>query len=187
MAKLSAQQEAVQIYLDIWKQMHDVESARSNLEHKRVILEKEISSIDERVSRLKASRPGLLEQVLAGSQPKSALTNQEVESDRLQAERKSKSDLVELIGKQLEQKNHSRADLNGKVARARKQLFAAIEQDLLHQMPTGCLEYLTKLHAVAGVNGRSVLTIIEDLLLQKLHNDWEKKRKRILTEYGIVE
>jgi hypothetical protein len=176
---------AIEPYQKALDSMKDLDVSMSNLRDKKSLLEKDMLSIDDRLATLDRERPMLLESVLAGAQPEAILTEQELEATRLKSERKSKVDLVELIEAQIQNKAAARTNINARLEPMRRGIFAVIQADLVATMPDGLMSYITKLGAVAPMNHQTWISILQGLMPERKHDDWEKERNRILADYVI--
>ncbi|HBP90931.1 MAG TPA: hypothetical protein PKK23_15780 [Nitrospirales bacterium] len=165
--------------------LRTLDETLTNFRHKKNILEQEIVALGEGLDALEQSRPQLLESVLAGTQPESTLTEQELEAARLKAELISKKDLLTLVETQIQAKAQSRVNLVAQAERLMGPIYRAIEQDLMAQWPPDFLPYFIRLEVVARMNSRRGLSILEDMMPALKHGDLRRKLAEILSEYGI--
>lgn len=172
-------------FLDAGIEIQALSAALENLRNKKEILTKELDDIDERLAASERQRPALLEAVLAGAQEESVLTNQEVVTTQLGAARKSKTSLLELIGRQLEEKSAKQKKTKDLRERSRGMIYRSIEQDLIANMPEGFLPYMSELSAVAQMNSRSLPTLIEELAPSFGHDAHRALMKNLFSRYDI--
>lgn len=180
--------DAAQPFLNAGIELGQIGAALENLRQKKEILKHELSEIDERLVTCERSRPALLEAVLSGAEQESVLTKQEMMASQLGAEHKSKTDLLELIERQLEEKSAKKTKLRDWKERMRDPIFRAIQKDLLDNTPEGFCEHLKQISTVSQqVSGRGFQVVLEELVPPCGHDARKALLKGIFERYGVAE
>ncbi|MDR4485575.1 MAG: hypothetical protein R3B95_20675 [Nitrospirales bacterium] len=184
----NAVMDAAQPFLDAGVELQQLNTALEILRQKKQSLRQELGEIDERLVTSERSRPALLEAVLSGAQQESVLTEQELAATQLGAERKSKSELLALIDRQLEEKSAKKEKARDRRERMREPIFRAIQRDLVESPPEGFWQHLKELAcASAYVPGRRDLQAVFEETVRFGPDDHRVLVEQLFERYGIAE